>query len=86
MSSYTVRMIMGSDTCTTITTVDADSAADAAIVAELKWTDIVVKIVNVEDADGCCYLTTDCNNDDHYCSTCDTHLDNDEDCTNCYYN
>jgi len=83
MFRYTVRMIMGTDTCTTITTVDAESAADAALEAEMKWTGIPIKIVNVELMGDCCWDTVTCTMDEHYCSTCEGHLETDGECMNC---
>lgn len=75
MSDYKVTMRMGNDTCNTTTTVTADSAADAAIVADLKWTGITVRVLDVD------LIPTD----DDYCATCETLLDDDGTCTNCHY-
>ncbi|QEQ93683.1 hypothetical protein SEA_ZUKO_105 [Streptomyces phage Zuko] len=82
--AYLVRMIQGNDTCTTVTSVEANTPQEAAFNAEMKWTGMTVKIVNVELAGECCYLDTTCSNDDHYCPTCETHLDEGE-CPNCAY-
>lgn len=83
--TYKVRMIQGSDTCTTITSVEANTPSDAAREAEMKWTGIRVQIVNVELLGDCCWDSVDCTNDHHYCPTCDTHLETDGECTNCHY-
>jgi len=80
---YKVRMIMGNDKCTTTTMADSDSPAGAALEAEMKWTGITVKIVNVELLGDCCWDVVTCSHDDHYCSTCESHLESDGECTNC---
>ena len=83
MFQYTVRMIQGNDKCTTQTTVEANTPAEAALEAQMKWTGMTVKIVNVELLGDCCWDSVDCSNDRHYCSTCETHLETDGECTNC---
>lgn len=85
MFQYTVRMIMGNDTATTMTTVEANTAEDAARETEMKWSEITVKIVNVELMGDCCWDAVTCSVDDHYCPTCETHLESDGECTNCHY-
>jgi len=85
MFFYTVFMIMGNDTCTTKTTVESDSPENAALEAEMKWSGIIVKIVNVELMGDCCWDTVTCSNDDHYCPTCESHLETDGECSNCHY-
>lgn len=83
-TTYTVRMIMGNDTCTTQTTVESDTPENAAREAEMKWTGITVRIVTVEGPDGC--DTALCEDDDHWCCNCDvTHLESDGTCFNCSY-
>lgn len=81
--TYKVRMIMGNDTCTTVTTTEASTPAEAALLTEMKWTGITVKIVNVELEGDCCWDTVTCSVDDHYCSTCESHLETDGECMNC---
>lgn len=87
MFQYTVRMIMGNDTATTITTVEANTAEEAAREAEMKWPALPVKIVNVELMGDCCWDAVPCEIDDHYCSTDERHghLETDGECTNCHY-
>lgn len=80
-TTYTVRMIMGNDTCTTQTLVEALTPEDAAREAEMKWTGITIRIVTVEGPDGCDVGL--CEDDDHWCCNCDvTHLE-DGSCYNC---
>jgi hypothetical protein len=83
MLNYTVRMIMGNDTATTKTMVEASTPMVAAREAEMKWPQIPVKIVNVELLGDCCWDVVDCSNERHYCSTCETHLETGGECTNC---
>lgn len=83
-STYTVRMIIGTDTCTTITTVESDTPETAAMTAEMMFRDTTVRIVDVNGPEGC--YTDLCENDDHWCCNCDvTHLDDDGTCFNCSY-
>lgn len=51
MNSYKVTMRMGQDTCNTVTLVEAADADDAVLVAEMKWTGITVRVLDVERAD-----------------------------------
>lgn len=83
--AYLVRMMIGTDTCTTVTSVEANNADDAARGAEMKFLDTVVKIVNVELAGEC--FTDLCENDDHWCTTDERHghLEIDGTCPNCHY-
>jgi hypothetical protein len=83
-STYTVRMIMGNDTATTVTTVESDTPENAAREAEMKWSGITVKIVDIDGPEGC-YVDL-CENDDHWCCNCEvTHLESDGTCFNCSY-
>lgn len=85
-TTYTVRMIMGNDTCTTVTTVESDTPENAAREAEMKWTGITVRIVTVEGPDGCDIDL--CEDDDHWCPTDEMHghMEDDGTCLNCHYN
>ena len=85
MFTYTVHMTMGNDTATTQTIVESETPALAASEAQMKWTGITVKIVNVELMGDCCWDSVDCSMDSHYCSTCETHMESDGTCTNCNY-
>lgn len=73
MNSYKVTMRMGQDTCNTTTVVEAESAEDAPLVAEMKWTGITVRVLDVERADDSKY------------GFCDTHKDQEleDHCTSC---
>jgi hypothetical protein len=84
-TTYTVRMIMGNDKCTTQTTVESDTPENAAREAEMKWTGITVRIVTVEGPDGCDVEL--CEDDDHWCTTDERHghLESDGTCMNCHY-
>lgn len=86
MNRYTVRMIQGTDTCTTVTTVESDTPENAAREAEMKWTGMTVQIVGVIDQDGMC-VTDLCEDDDHWCTTDEMHghLEDDGTCMNCHY-
>jgi hypothetical protein len=83
--AYLVRMIQGNDTCTTVTSVEANNHEEAAFNAQMKWTGITIKIVNVELAGEC--FTDTCENDDHWCTTDERHghLETDGTCMNCHY-
>ncbi len=84
-STYTVNMIIGSDTCSSVTTVVTDTPETAALTAQMMFTDTVVRIVSVLDSDGNCD-TALCEDDDHWCCNCDvTHLETDGSCFNCSY-
>jgi hypothetical protein len=82
MNRYNVRMIMGNDKCTTVTTVEAVCAEDAPLAAEMKWTEISIQVLNVERADdskyGFCEIHKDQELEDHcydcnavYCEACE---------------
>lgn len=83
MNSYTVRMIQGTDTCTTETVVKAQSAKSAVMEAEMMWVGITVKVINVGLEGECCYEEVDCEEETHYCRTCERHLESDGTCFNC---
>lgn len=84
MNRYTVRMIQGSDTCTTITSVDANTPEDAAREAEMKWTGMTVRVVGVIGPDSLC-IPEFCEDDDHWCNTDEMHGHREDDgtCLNC---
>lgn len=74
MNSYKVTMRMGQDTCNTVTIVEARDADEAAAVADLKWTDITVRVLDVERTDdgngyGYCDIHKDQALEDH-CTSC----------------
>lgn len=83
-TTFTVQIIIGDDTCTSVTTVEAENTTGAAFAAEMKFPNTHVQIISIEGPDGC---DTDlCENDDHWCCNCDvTHLESDGTCFNCSY-
>lgn len=85
MVAYLVRMIIGNDTCTTVTSVEANNPEDAMRGAEMKFSETIVRIVNVELAGEC--FTDTCENDDHWCTTDERHGHREMDgtCMNCDY-
>jgi hypothetical protein len=84
MFQYTVHMIQGNDTCTTKTTVEANTPEDAALEAEMKWTGMTIRVLSVELLGDCCWDVVPCTHPRHYCSTCGWHLATEGDCTNDY--
>ena len=86
MNRYTVRMIQGNDTCTTVTTVESDTPENAAREAEMKWTGMTIQIVGVLDSDNLC-IPDLCEDDDHWCTTDERHghIEDDGTCMNCHY-
>lgn len=83
-NSYTVRMIVGNDKCTTVTPVDATSADDAILLAQMKWVGLTVRVINVLDNTGTC-VDDVCRDDDHFCPTDDRHghMQHDGTCADC---
>lgn len=41
--------------------------------------------ISLESLEYCDPTSTDCLNDNHYCPTCETHLEEDGECMNCSY-
>ena len=71
---YKVKMRMGRDTCDTFTMTAAESAEDAILATQMKWTGIVVEVKDVVRADdgngyGYCDTHKDWPLEDH-CSDC----------------
>jgi len=85
MFQYTTRLIIGNDTATSVTTVEAETPVGAALETELKFPDTYVRVLCVELLGDCCWDAVDCSLDDHYCPTCERHLETDGECMNCHF-
>jgi hypothetical protein len=80
---YRVRMIIGSDTCTSVTDVEATCPEGAYFAAEMQFSKTTVKIVNVELGDECQNHLIPCTFKGHECPRCGCHLNDEGECFEC---
>jgi hypothetical protein len=58
---------------------------------DTKLTEMIISLEEAENAlsiatlEYCDPTATDCTDDNHYCPTCETHLEEDGECMNCHY-